>query len=179
MNTLLAEMDGIEEMQSVVVIGATNRPESDRPRAAAPRPARRADLCDCAGCRRGGGASSISTPAKCRWREDVDLAVIADKAKRFTGADLEDLTRRAGMVALRRSMDVTTVTMADFTEALKDTRATVTPEMEKDYEKNRRRNQTERRVVEPDGVCEPRHADTGAGAEAWRGVGVGAGDCCG
>ena len=36
-NTILAEMDGMEELQSVVVIGATNRPEPDRPGAAAAR----------------------------------------------------------------------------------------------------------------------------------------------
>jgi SpoVK/Ycf46/Vps4 family AAA+-type ATPase len=34
-NTILSEMDGLEELQSVVVIGATNRPEPDRSRAAA------------------------------------------------------------------------------------------------------------------------------------------------
>ena len=66
--------------------------------------------------------------------EDVDLDAVAKKADRFTGADLEDLTRRAGMVALRRSMSVAEVTMADFEAALKDTRATVTPEMEKEYD---------------------------------------------
>ena len=66
---------------------------------------------------------------------DVDLDAIAERADRFTGADLEDLVRRAGMVALRRSLDIGEVTMADFEEALKDTRATVTPEMEREYEK--------------------------------------------
>ena len=38
-NTLLAEMDGLEELQGVVVIGATNRPDAARPRAAAARAA--------------------------------------------------------------------------------------------------------------------------------------------
>ncbi len=48
-NTLLAEMDGLEELQSVVVIGATNRPDSGRSRTAAARPVRRAGLCRHAG----------------------------------------------------------------------------------------------------------------------------------
>ena len=67
--------------------------------------------------------------------DDVDLGALAAKADRFTGADLEDLTRRAGLAALKRSMDSDTVTLADFEAALKDTRASVTEAMEKDYEK--------------------------------------------
>jgi transitional endoplasmic reticulum ATPase len=39
-NTILAEMDGMEELQSVVVIGATNRPGAGRSGAAAPWPVR-------------------------------------------------------------------------------------------------------------------------------------------
>lgn len=133
-NTLLAEMDGIEEMQSVVVIGATNRPNLIDP--ALLRPGRLDELVyvtvpDAAGRRR---ILDIHT-AKMPLAGDVDLDAVAKRAERFTGADLEDLTRRAGMVALRRSLEAKEVTMADFEEALKDTRATVTPEMEREYEK--------------------------------------------
>jgi transitional endoplasmic reticulum ATPase len=68
--------------------------------------------------------------------KDVDLAAIAAEAERFTGADLEDLTRRAGLVAIRsRGAKVKTVTGADFKEALADSRATVTAEMEAEYAK--------------------------------------------
>ena len=67
--------------------------------------------------------------------KDVDLDAIAEKANRYTGADLEDLVRRAGMVALRKSRDIAEVTQEDFEAALKDTRATVTQEMEREYEK--------------------------------------------
>ncbi|WP_137869530.1 CDC48 family AAA ATPase [Sphingopyxis sp. 2PD] len=133
-NTILAEMDGIEEMQSVVVIGATNRPNLIDP--ALLRPGRLDELI------------YVSVPnAEGRQRileiqtgnmplaDDVDLAVLAEKSDRFTGADLEDLTRRAGLAALKRSINSDAVTMADFDAALKDTRASVTEAMEKDYEK--------------------------------------------
>ena len=33
--------------------------------------------------------------------DDVDLASLAARTERFTGADLEDLVRRAGLAALR------------------------------------------------------------------------------
>jgi len=133
-NTILAEMDGIEEMQSVVVIGATNRPNLIDP--ALLRPGRLDELIyvavpDKEGRRR---ILEIQT-SKMPLEKDVDLAVLADKSDRFTGADLEDLTRRAGLAALKRSLDSKTVTMEDFEAALKDTRASVTEAMEKDYEK--------------------------------------------
>src|SRR3546814_10940742 len=67
---------------------------------------------------------------------DVDLAALAERSDRFTGADLEDLTRRAGLAALKRSMGSETVTMADFENAMKDTRASVTAAMEREYEKS-------------------------------------------
>ena len=54
---------------------------------------------------------------------------------KINAADLEDLVRRAGLAALKRSLSSDAVTMADFEAALKDTRASVTEAMERDYEK--------------------------------------------
>jgi transitional endoplasmic reticulum ATPase len=64
---------------------------------------------------------------------DVDLDEIAADTTRFTGADLEDLVRRAGLNALRESLNVKEVTMAHFRAAREDTRATVTEQMEAEY----------------------------------------------
>jgi len=132
-NTILAEMDGLEDMQSVVVIGATNRPNLIDP--ALLRPGRFDELVyvpvpDAAGRRR---ILAIHT-AKMPLAKGVDLDAIADDAVRFTGADLEDLVRRAGLNALRRSLDVRKVGQDDFEAALKDTRASVSEEMEREYE---------------------------------------------
>jgi transitional endoplasmic reticulum ATPase len=66
---------------------------------------------------------------------DVDLEAIAQRTDRFTGADLEDLVRRAGLTALRRGLDAHNVTMADFEAALAETRASVTPEMLEEYDR--------------------------------------------
>jgi len=132
-NTILAEMDGLEELQSVVVIGATNRPTLIDP--ALLRPGRFDELIyvpvpDQAGRKR---ILSIHT-GKMPLADDVDLDVLAERTERFTGADLEDLVRRAGLVALRQSLSVDRVTQAHFEAALEDTRASVTPEMEREYE---------------------------------------------
>ena len=136
-NTILAEMDGLEELQSVVVIGATNRPALVDP--ALLRPGRFDELV------------YVGTPDKA-GREmihrihardmplagDVDLGKIAADTERFTGADLEDVVRRAGLEALKRAGgNVQQVTAADFAEALEDSRATVTAAMEEEYKKMR------------------------------------------
>jgi transitional endoplasmic reticulum ATPase len=132
-NTILAEMDGLEELGSVVVIGATNRPNLIDP--ALLRPGRFDELIyvpvpDEAGRRRILGIHTQGMPLA----DDVDLDSLAARTERFTGADLEDLVRRAGLFALRESIEAGTVTMAEFERALDETRASVTPEMERDYE---------------------------------------------
>jgi transitional endoplasmic reticulum ATPase len=132
-NTLLAEMDGLEELQSVVVIGATNRPTLMDP--ALLRPGRFDELVyvsvpDVGGRRRILGIHTGKMPLA----KDVDLDAIAADTDRYTGADLEDLVRRAGLFALREGgNDADIVAMSHFTQALAASRATVTPEMEDEY----------------------------------------------
>ncbi|HEY0131338.1 MAG TPA: AAA family ATPase, partial [Allosphingosinicella sp.] len=133
-NTILAEMDGLEDLGSVVVIGATNRPNLIDP--ALLRPGRFDELIYVAVPNEAGRRKILSIhTAKMPLAEDVDLDSFAARTDRFTGADLEDLVRRAGLFALRRSIDAVQVTGSDFEMALDETRASVTPEMEKDYEK--------------------------------------------
>ncbi|WP_114521402.1 CDC48 family AAA ATPase [Altererythrobacter sp. ZODW24] len=159
-NTILAEMDGMEELQSVVVIGATNRPALVDP--ALLRPGRFDELV------------YVGTPDK-KGREhilkihtrnmplakDVDLTLVAGKTERFTGADLEDVVRRAGLVAIRRAgSDAKEVKKADFTEALEDSRATVTAKMEQEYSKMKGELKKRAAAVNPigflhDGMFEP------------------------
>ncbi len=133
-NTILAEMDGLEELQNVVVIGATNRPTLIDP--ALLRPGRFDELIyvgtpDTAGRRRSLASHTKGMPLAA----DVDLESLARRSERFTGADLEDLVRRAGLTALRRGLETAKVTMADFEAALVETRASVTPEMLEEYER--------------------------------------------
>ena len=87
--------------------------------------------------RRGASISSRSTPRGCPWAGDVDLAGIAAQTNRYTGADLEDVVRRAGLIAIRNGGEdgPETVTAADFTAALADSRPTVTQTMEEEYQK--------------------------------------------
>jgi len=127
-------MDGLEELQNVVVIGATNRPNLIDP--ALLRPGRFDELIyvgvpDTAGRRRILAIHTKGMPLA----NDVDLETIAQRTEHFTGADLEDLVRRAGLTALRKGLDAVNVTMADFEVALKETRASVTTEMLEEYDR--------------------------------------------
>jgi transitional endoplasmic reticulum ATPase len=140
-------MDGLEELQSVVVIGATNRPTLVDP--ALLRPGRFDELVyvgtpDAKGREQILGIHTGNMPLA----DDVSLSRLASETERFTGADLEDVVRRAGLVALHRAgADVQEVTMGDFTEALKDSRASVTPKMEQEYKKMR--GELKKRAAEP------------------------------
>ena len=133
MNTLLSELDGLEELQGVVVIGATNR--QTLLDLAFPRPGRFDELVyvpvpDRAARRHILGIHTRRMPLD----PDVDLEDLADRTAGYTGADLEDLPRRAAMAALRETVDAASVTRAHFEAALAGTRPSVTPEMEREYE---------------------------------------------
>jgi transitional endoplasmic reticulum ATPase len=135
-NTILAEMDGLEELHNVVVIGASNRPSLIDP--AMLRPGRFDELIyvgppDVGGRQRILEIHTSGMPLA----KDVKLDSLAERTELFTGADLEDLVRRAGLTALRRGIDIGKVTMADFESALTETRASVTPEMLEEYEQIR------------------------------------------
>ncbi len=126
-NSLLAEMDGLEELQGVVVIGVTNRPMLlDR---ALLRPGRFDELVyvpipDKDGRRR---ILEIHT-SEMPLADDVDLDSLAERTERYTGADLENLVRRAGLHGLRASLDTEEVPMSFFEEALKETHPSVSQE---------------------------------------------------
>ncbi|QNE31973.1 CDC48 family AAA ATPase [Sphingomonas sp. NBWT7] len=153
-NTILAEMDGLEELQSVVVIGATNRPNLIDP--ALLRPGRFDELIyvsvpTAQGRRR---ILAIQTQ-KMPLADDVDLDAIAERTDRFTGADLEDVVRRAGLIALRESLDTREVRQSHFLAALNESRASVTPEMERDYQQIAAKLKQDAAAIQPIGFISP------------------------
>ncbi len=154
-NTILAEMDGMEEMQSIVVIGATNRPALVDP--ALLRPGRLDELVYVGTPDEKGREHILKIhTARMPLAKDVNLAKIAQETERYTGADLEDVVRRAGLNAIRtRGEDAKTVKAEDFTAALEDSRATVTPEMEEEYAKLKGELKKRAMEVNPIGFLAP------------------------
>jgi transitional endoplasmic reticulum ATPase len=133
-NTLLANLDGLEELQGVVVIGATNRPTLLDP--ALLRPGRFDELVYVPASEQEGRLRILQIhTADMPLGDDVDLDSIAARTERYTGADLENLVRRAGMQALREDLEADVIPMRYFEEALSQSRASVTPEMEEEYKR--------------------------------------------
>ncbi|MBX9859100.1 MAG: CDC48 family AAA ATPase [Sphingomonas sp.] len=153
-NTILAEMDGLEELQSVVVIGATNRPNLIDP--ALLRPGRFDELIYVSVPDRAGRARILGIQTtKMPLADDVDLDDLAARTDHYSGADLEDLVRRAGLAALRESLDTPKVTREHFETALKDSRASVTPEMEAEYAQMASKLKQQASSLQPLGFISP------------------------
>ncbi|MCL4332759.1 MAG: CDC48 family AAA ATPase [Candidatus Thermoplasmatota archaeon] len=127
-NQLLTSLDGIETLQGVVVIAATNRP----------------DMIDTALLRAGRFDKLVYIPApdrgsrlkilevhtkKMPLARDVDLNALADETEGYVGADIENLCREAGMVAFRESLDASEVSQKHFLEALKGIKPSVDAEV--------------------------------------------------
>jgi len=135
-NTILAEMDGLEELQGVVVIGATNRPNLLDP--ALLRPGRFDELVYVPVPDEPGRLHILRIQTReMPLAEDVDLEEIARRTQGYTGADLSDVVRRAGLLALRQDLGSQRIGRAQFEKALTEARASVTPEMEREYEELR------------------------------------------
>jgi transitional endoplasmic reticulum ATPase len=143
---LLTELDGIESLENVVVIGATNRP----------------DIIDPAILRPGRFDRLIFVPApdyatrlqilkihctNMPLAPDVDLEHVASQTGGYSGADLEAVVREAGLVSLRRDIETKNVTIEDFRDALERIKPSVTPDMENWYQGFGKRFKKERAPV--------------------------------
>lgn len=136
-NQLLAELDGLEELRGVVVIGATNRPDLLDP--ALLRPGRMGELIYVPVPDDEARLAIYRVHTKdMRLNPDVDLQDLARRSERFSGADVADVCRKAGRLALRENVDSEDVAMRHFEAALGDTHPSITPDLEERYRKLRR-----------------------------------------
>ncbi|MET8873015.1 AAA family ATPase [Nocardia sp. NPDC004604] len=137
---LLTELDGVEPLRDVVVLGATNRPELIDP--ALLRPGRlerlifvpppdadaRLEILRAAG-------KSVPLAA------DVDLAALAADLDGYSAADCSALLREAALAAMRRDVAAADVTAADIAAAM----AVVRPSLDADQVESLRRYADSRR----------------------------------
>jgi transitional endoplasmic reticulum ATPase len=133
LSQLLTDMDSSFNVNNIFVIGATNRP----------------DLIDMSLLRPGRLDLLIYVPppdektrmdilriqtSKMPLADDVKLEDIASMTKGFSGADIDALCREAAIMAMERGSNNPKVTKADFDEAMKKVRPSITPEVEEWYE---------------------------------------------
>lgn len=131
---LLTEMDGIQVLQNVVVIAATNRP----------------DILDPAMLRPGRFDLLIYVPPpdeKSRLEifkiymrsipldDSIEPEYLAKITESYSGADIRSLSREAAMNALRRDAASSKVTMVDIKKAMEKVKPSITPDMESWYQK--------------------------------------------
>jgi cell division protease FtsH len=114
LNQLLAEMDGFDPATGVVLIAATNRPETLDPALLRPGRFDRTVEIPLPNQAERQAILAVHTPGK-RLAANVDLDVIARATPGFAGADLANLVNEAAIVAVRH--DRTTLTAADFDAA--------------------------------------------------------------
>ncbi|MBS3148574.1 CDC48 family AAA ATPase [Candidatus Woesearchaeota archaeon] len=136
-NQLLTEIDGLEAMSDVIVIGATNRP----------------DMLDTALLRPGRFDRIILTPVpdkvsrletlkvhtKNMPLKDISLDDLADRMEGYVGADIEAVCREAAIIALRENIKSKNVHNEHFEKALQVVSPSVTKDVEKTYEDLRER----------------------------------------
>ncbi|MFF2085209.1 AAA family ATPase [Nocardia sp. NPDC058176] len=131
---LLTELDGVEPLRDVVVVGATNRPELIDP--ALLRPGRLDRLVFVPPPDGPARLEILRTAGRSvPLAEDVDLAALADDLDGYSAADCAALLREAALSALRRDMAAADVTAEDVAVA----RGAVRPSLDPDQVESLRR----------------------------------------
>jgi transitional endoplasmic reticulum ATPase len=144
LNQLLAEMDGLEDLKDILVVGATNRPDMLDPALLRPGRFDRILLVNAPEEEGREKILQIHTnkmpigDGKKLFSEKEKEFFLKDFAKRtiwYSGADLEALTREAAILALRKSIDAKYVTRDDFEEAFKRTKQSISKQTIDTYKK--------------------------------------------
>ena len=131
-NQLLTSMDGIEVLNGVVVIAATNRPDIIDP--ALLRAGRFDKIIYIPPPEEEGRLKILEVHTKnMPLAKDVNLQDIARRTEGYVGADLENLCREAGMMAYRENSDATEVNQDAFLKAMKSIRPSIDKNVVKFY----------------------------------------------
>ncbi|WP_255195740.1 CDC48 family AAA ATPase [Halorarius litoreus] len=158
---LLTELDGLEELEDVVVVATTNRP--DLIDSALLRPGRldrhvHVPVPDEDGRRKIFDVHTREKPLA----DDVDLDKLARKTEGYVGADIEAVCREASLAATRefinsvspdeakQSVANVRITMDHFDHALGEVRASVDEETKKQYEQMEERFGKEDTAKDPE-----------------------------
>ena len=140
---LLTSMDGLENMEGVITIGATNRPEVID--SALLRPGRFDRMILVGEPDEDARKKILKIHTKSVPLKNVKLGVLAKKMVGYTGADIESVVREAAILALRKDHKAKEVTMKHFEEALELVVPSITEDTVKYYEEIGKRLRRSRR----------------------------------
>jgi len=131
---LLVELDGLEGLRGVVVIGATNRPDLIDPGLL--RPGRFDKVLFVPVPDAAGRKAVFSVHLKrMPLEKDVSLDELVAGTDGFSGADISQVCKEAGLFAIREDKEATEVTMKHFRSALAKARPSVSREDADEWKK--------------------------------------------
>ncbi|MEE2747516.1 MAG: CDC48 family AAA ATPase, partial [Candidatus Thermoplasmatota archaeon] len=130
-NQMLSSMDGVESMEGVIIIAATNRPEMIDP--ALLRSGRFERVMHIPPPDHASLRKILKIHAKDMPLGKFNLESLADNMQNFTGADVEAVCREAALIAMRAERK--SVSKKHFEEAIARVRPTITPDMIEYYSK--------------------------------------------
>ncbi|CAM4120740.1 AAA family ATPase [Kibdelosporangium persicum] len=123
---LLTELDGVEPLRDVIVVGATNRPELIDP--ALLRPGRLERIIYVPPPDGEARAAILRSSARnTPLADDVDLDALGERLDRYSAADCAALIREAALTAMRESLEATVVTAAHLDKARESVRPSLDP----------------------------------------------------
>ncbi len=136
LNQLLAEIDGLEGLKDVTVIGATNRPDMLDPALLRPGRFDRVILVDIPDeeSRKKIFEVHMKNAPKEAYKE-INIDELVKLTDGFVGADIESLVREAALNAIRNDKEAKVVTKKDFDEALTRVTASVSKDTAQRYKK--------------------------------------------
>ena len=131
-NQLLTEMDGLQQLNDVIVIAATNRP--DMMDTALLRPGR-FDRIVLAGVPNKKGREEIFKvhTQNMPLSKDVKIKDLVEQTDGYVGADIESICREAAMIQLRSDLKSKEITKKSFEAALKKVRPSANKEIQEAY----------------------------------------------
>jgi len=130
-NQLLASMDGVESLDGVIIVAATNRPEMIDP--ALLRSGRFERVLHVPPPDAGARESIFNIHSEGMPLSKFSFRDILSGMDGFTGADIEAVCREAALICMRAGKKK--VTKSHFEEAISRVRPTVTPDMLEYYQK--------------------------------------------
>ena len=136
---LLTELDGFEGLNDVVIIGATNRPDTLDD--ALMRPGRLDELVYIGRPDEVARKSILEIEKKKMKMEDtIDLDKLALDLKGYTGAEIVQVCRKAGFLSIQRDIEDDFIRSVDFEGALQVIRPRITDQAIEEYRKFERQN---------------------------------------
>jgi len=133
-NQILTSMDGLESMEGVVIIGATNRPDILDPGLLRPGRFDRLLLIQAPDKKSRIEIFKIHTKGM-PLTKDISLEGLASKCEGFSGADINGVCREAAMLALRDDIKAKEINKKHFEKAMSGFRASITDDIIKYYKK--------------------------------------------